>query len=277
MSTPSAPLACTPTAGQRHADHVPAKLLRNSVTRPARSSPSSVASVILLLLIYVFGGTLGAGLSVVGTRSDYLAYITPAIVVMGAVGIMQMIAVWIAMDMSEGIIARFRTMAIARSSVLAGHASSGIVLVVVSTVPLLGFAVLLGCCPHADGLQWLALPGLVLLIGIALSWLTVAFDLATRRVGTPAPSLACSHPADGEQRLRPRELVPRLDARIRRVPALHPILNTIRDARRHPGCRHAAWAVGWLSRPRRRYVWCMWLSGAAPPAMARETGNCRDA
>ena len=32
---------------------------------------------------------------------------------MGAVGIMQMIAVWIAMDMSEGIIARFRTMAIA--------------------------------------------------------------------------------------------------------------------------------------------------------------------
>ena len=33
--------------------------------------------------------------------------------------------------MSEGIVARFRTMAIARSSVLAGHAYSGIVLVIV--------------------------------------------------------------------------------------------------------------------------------------------------
>ena len=34
--------------------------------------------VILLLFVYVFGGTLGAGLIAGGTRNDYLAYITPA-------------------------------------------------------------------------------------------------------------------------------------------------------------------------------------------------------
>ena len=138
--------------------------------------------VILLLFVYVFGGTLGAGLIEGGTRSDYLAYITPAIVLMGGVGIMQMIAVWVALDMSEGIVARFRTMAIARSSVLAGHAYSGIVLVIISTVPLLGFAVLLGYRPDANGMQWLALAGFIVLIGIALSWLAVAFGLVTRRV-----------------------------------------------------------------------------------------------
>lgn len=138
--------------------------------------------VILLLFGYVFGGTLGRGLISGGTRSDYLAYITPAIMLMGGVGIMQMIAVWVAMDMSEGIIARFRTMAIAPGSILAGHVYSGIVLVIVAAAPLLGFAVLLGYRPHAHGLQWLALAGLVLLTGIALSWLAVAFGLASRRV-----------------------------------------------------------------------------------------------
>ena len=180
-------------------------------------------AVILLLFVYVFGGTLGAGLIPGGTRSDYLAYIAPAIVLMGAVGIMQMIAVWISMDMSEGIVSRFRTMAIAPSSVLAGHACSGVVLVVVSTVPLLGFAMLLGYRPHADGVQWFALAGLLLLIGIALSWLAVAFGLVSRRVENASnlPLIVLILPMV-EQRLRPRRLLPRLAARVRSLPTLHP-------------------------------------------------------
>ena len=208
-----------------------------------------MASVILLLFVYVFGGTLGAGLIAGGTRSDYLAYITPAIVLMGAVGIMQMIAVWVAMDMSEGIVARFRTMAIARSSVLAGHAYSGIVLVIVSTVPLLGFAVLLGYRPHADGMQWLALAGLI------------AADrhravLARRRVRArhppggerQQPALDRPHPADGEQRFRPRGLLPR--AGCKDSPSYQPftpIINTIRGLLAgNPAASDAVWAIGWL-------------------------------
>ena len=182
MSTPTQ----TPLARPRPVSDT-LTMFRRSLLHNVRNPTGPILAivggvVILLLFVYVFGGTLGAGLIADGTRSDYLVYITPAIMVMGPVGIMQMIAVWIAMDMSEGIIARFRTMAIARSSVLAGHVYSGIVLVIVSTAPLLGFAVLLGYRPRADGLQWLALAGLVLLIGIALSWLAVAFGLASRRV-----------------------------------------------------------------------------------------------
>jgi hypothetical protein len=62
------------------------------------------------------------------------------------------------MDMSEGIIARFRTMAIARSSVLAGHVYGGTILITVSIAALLGFALLLGYRPQADALdcaRWL--------------------------------------------------------------------------------------------------------------------------
>ena len=36
----------------------------------------------LLLFVYVFGGTMGAGLPGGDSRADYLAYITPAIVIM---------------------------------------------------------------------------------------------------------------------------------------------------------------------------------------------------
>ena len=219
-------------------------------------------AVILLVFVYVFGGTLGAGLTVGGTRGDYLAYITPAIIVMGAVGIMQMIAVWIAMDMSEGIIARFRTMAIARSSVLAGHAYSGIVLVVVSTVPLLGFAVLLGYRPHADGLDWLALAGLVLLMGIALSWLAVAFGLAAGRVENASypPLLVLILPMVSSGFV-PVDSFPGWLHGFAQHQPFTPIIDTIRGLLAGTAAASdAAWAIGWLlATAVVGYGWSLWL------------------
>jgi ABC-2 type transport system permease protein len=219
-------------------------------------------AIILLLFVYVFGGTLGAGLTTGGTRSDYLAYITPAIMVMGAVGITQMIAVWIAMDMSEGIIARFRTMAIAPSSVLAGHAYSGIVLVFVSTAPLLGLAVLLGYRPHADGLQWLALAGLTLLVGIALSWLAVAFGLAARGVETasnlPLLLLVLTMVSSG---FSPVDSFPAWLHGFAEYQPFTPIINTFRGLLAgSPEARDALWAIGWsLAIAVIGYVWSRWL------------------
>ena len=219
-------------------------------------------AVILLLFVYVFGGTLGAGLVAGGTRSDYLDYITPAIMLMGAVGITQMIAVWIAMDMSEGIVARFRTMAISRSSVLAGHAYSGIVLVIVSTVPLLGFAVLLGYRPHADGLQWLALAGLVLLLGIALSWLAVAFGLASRRVENASnlPLLLLVLPMVSSGFV-PVDSFPAWLQGFAEHQPFTPIIETIRGLLAGtPTAGDAVWAVGWLlAIAIVGYAWSLWL------------------
>lgn len=218
--------------------------------------------VILLLFVYVFGGTLGAGLVAGGTRSDYLAYITAAIMLMGAVGIMQMISVWIAMDMSEGIVARFRTMAIARGSVLAGHVCSGIVLVMVSAAPLLGFAVLLGYRPRADGLQWLALAGLVLLAGIALSWLAVAFGLASRRVENASnlPLIVLILPLLSSGFVPVGSFPGWLKGFAQHQPCT-PIINTIRGLLAGtPEAADAVWAIGWLlAIAVIGYVWSLWL------------------
>ncbi|MDQ1574622.1 MAG: type transport system permease protein, partial [Actinomycetota bacterium] len=80
--------------------------------------------VILLLVVFVFGGTLGAGLPGVdpaGGREAYLAYVMPGILLITIAGTASGAAITVAMDMTEGITARFRTMAISRAAVLAGH------------------------------------------------------------------------------------------------------------------------------------------------------------
>ena len=75
--------------------------------------------VFLLLFVYVFGGTMGAGLPggdrQIGPRADYLHYITPAILVMTVAVGGQQHRDPVAKDATEGIIDRFRTMPIARS------------------------------------------------------------------------------------------------------------------------------------------------------------------
>ena len=55
---------------------------------------------------------------------DFIAYVIPGILLITAGGGATGTAISVAMDMAEGIVARFKTMAVARASVLAGHVLS---------------------------------------------------------------------------------------------------------------------------------------------------------
>ena len=104
-----------------------ATMLRRNLERAVRYPALTVIVaampvVFLLLFVFVFGGTLGAGLGgASGGRAEYVNYVTPGILILGVAGAAQGTAIAVAMDMTEGIIARFRTMSIARASVLTGH------------------------------------------------------------------------------------------------------------------------------------------------------------
>ncbi|HVV21455.1 MAG TPA: ABC transporter permease [Pseudonocardiaceae bacterium] len=141
--------------------------------------------VFLLLFVYVFGGTLGAGLGgAAGGRVAYANYVAPGIM-MFTVGTAAMGAsLSVAMDMTEGIIARFRTMAIARVSVLTGHVLGSVIQVVLCTVTVAAVAVLVGFRPDATPLEWLAAFGVLVLISFALTWLCVALGLISNNVET---------------------------------------------------------------------------------------------
>jgi ABC-2 type transport system permease protein len=145
--------------------------------------------VFLLLFVYVFGGQLGAGLGHGLTgghtgRAGYLNYVTPGILLMTVAAAVQGTAIVVAMDMTAGIIDRFRTMAIARACVLTGHVLASLIQTVTSIAIVFGVAVALGFRPHADAAHWLAAVGVIMLFAFALIWLATALGLAAKSVET---------------------------------------------------------------------------------------------
>ncbi|WP_406042494.1 ABC transporter permease [Micromonospora sp. NBC_00898] len=141
--------------------------------------------VFLLLFVYVFGGTLGNGLGgPSGGRAAYLTYVVPGILLMGVAGAATGTAVSVATDMTEGIIARFRTMAIARVSVLTGHVIGSIIQTMLSLLVVVAVALLVGFRSDADPLAWLAAAGVLTMVAFALTWLAVALGLVSESVET---------------------------------------------------------------------------------------------
>jgi ABC-2 type transport system permease protein len=141
--------------------------------------------VFLLLFVYVFGATLGAGIGgASGGRAGYADYVTPAIILMTVTATVQGTAISIAMDMTEGVIARFRTMHIARVSVLTGHVLGSVIQAVFSLAIVIGVALLVGFRPVAGPGEWLATAGFLLVVTFALVWLAVALGQVSRSVET---------------------------------------------------------------------------------------------
>ena len=141
--------------------------------------------VFLLLFVYVFGGQLGAGFtSGHGGRSAYLDYVMPGILLITVAAAAQGTAITVAMDMTAGIIDRFRTMAIARSSVLTGHVIASVIQALFGLAVVLAVALALGFRPSAGPVAWLAVIGLLTLFTFALVWLSAALGLAAKTVET---------------------------------------------------------------------------------------------
>jgi ABC-2 type transport system permease protein len=140
--------------------------------------------IFLLLFVYVLGGTLGNGLATGGGRGAYANYVAPGILLMTVAGASQGTAISVAMDMTEGIVARFRTMAIFRPSVLTGHVIGSVIQTAISLVVVTGVAVLVGFRPTATAVEWVAAAGILLMMTVAVVWLAVACGLVSKSVET---------------------------------------------------------------------------------------------
>ncbi|WP_440580474.1 ABC transporter permease [Streptomyces sp. PT19] len=135
--------------------------------------------MLLLLFVYVFGDAMSAGIGG-GDRSDYIAYIVPGLLLMTIGSTTIGTAVSVANDMTEGIIARFRTMAIHRSSVLVGHVVGSVVQSILSVVLVGAVGVAIGFrSADATALEWLAAFGLLVLFTLALTWIAVGMGLVS--------------------------------------------------------------------------------------------------
>jgi ABC-2 type transport system permease protein len=141
-----------------------------------------VPAVLLLLFVGVFGGALTADIGGAAAHAGghYINYVVPGILLMTVGYGSSTTAMAVNGDMTEGIIARFRTMAISRSSVLTGHVIGALLRTMVSIGLLIGVAFLLGYRPSAGPLEWLATIGLLALVVVALTWLAVAVGLLAK-------------------------------------------------------------------------------------------------
>jgi ABC-2 type transport system permease protein len=141
-----------------------------------------VPVVVLLLFVFAYGGTLGAGLPGGGDTTAYLTYVVPGIIFLAVGGGGQLTAISVAQDMTEGIIARFRTMDISRSAVLAGHVWGTTLQQLLAVAVTLAVAVLIGFRATANLWGWLGAFGLILMVTLALTWLCAALGMKAKGV-----------------------------------------------------------------------------------------------
>ncbi|GAA4709864.1 ABC-2 type transport system permease protein [Promicromonospora umidemergens] len=211
----------------------------------------AVPIVFLLMFVYVFGGTLGAGLPVDGggTRADYLTYLVPGIWIMTVASVANGTAVSVAIDRTGGMFARFRTMDIARVSVLTGHVLGAVTRTLLALSVMIVFALLLGFRSDAGFVGWLGAAGLVLLLAFSFTWLTVAMGLAAGSIetasNTPLVLMVLPFVSSG---FVPTEQMPAGLRHFAEHQPFTPIIETLRALTAGTPVGHEGWiAVGWCT------------------------------
>jgi len=167
-------------------------MLRRNVRHTQRNPGAIIMTiglpvVLLLLFVGVFGDALQAGFGPAGQGEDYIDYVVAGVLLMTVGYGSTTTALAVNRDMTEGIINRFRTMAISRASVLTGHVVGSATRTVLSACLVVAVALALGLRLHGDPIRWLGAAGLVALLAVALTWLGVAVGLAAKTAEATAP------------------------------------------------------------------------------------------
>ncbi|MFI6813601.1 ABC transporter permease [Nonomuraea sp. NPDC050328] len=163
-----------------------ATMIRRSFKHALRYPSMTISTVLmpafmLLLFVGLFGRSMGAGLA--GTAADgleYVDFVAPGVLVVAAAAAGVATSVAVCVDMTKGIVNRFRTMSIARTSVLTGHVVGSVVQAMAGVILVAGIALAMGFRPTAGVLEWLGALGLLTLLSFALTWLSVALGLLAK-------------------------------------------------------------------------------------------------
>ncbi|WP_406860582.1 ABC transporter permease [Streptomyces sp. HUAS MG47] len=132
--------------------------------------------IFILLFVYVFGGAIAGK----GNNDAYVNYVTPGLMAMMGMNIAMAVGVGINDDIKKGVMDRFRTMPIARSSVLIAKIVVEIGRMLIATAILLGMGFLLGLEIHTSFLHLCAAIGLSMAFGASLMWIFILLGLTLK-------------------------------------------------------------------------------------------------
>ncbi|MFI6831368.1 ABC transporter permease [Kribbella sp. NPDC050241] len=126
--------------------------------------------VIMLMFVYMLGDAFNVGV-------DYVDYATPGLMLLAVCYGLGATATAVNSDMTKGIINRFKVMDVSRGAVLTGHVIASLLTNLIAIAAIVGVGFLLGFNPSASFVDWLGVIGLVVLLGFAAGWFTVALGL----------------------------------------------------------------------------------------------------
>jgi ABC-2 type transport system permease protein len=131
---------------------------------------------LMLLFVYVFGGAIDTG------SDRYVNYLLPGILLITIATGISYTAFRLFTDLQSGIVERFQSLPIARSSVLWAHVLTSLVSNLVSLVIVVLVALLLGFRTSAGVLAWLAVAGILAVFTLAVTWIAVIAGLSAKTV-----------------------------------------------------------------------------------------------
>ncbi|MFG2592405.1 ABC transporter permease [Streptomyces sp. NPDC048438] len=162
--------------------HIGALVRRNLLQ--IKKDPESMFDALLmpvifvLLFVYVFGGSVGSSLG--GDRQDYLNYLIPGLMAMMGMNIAMAVGSGVNDDFRKGVMDRFRTMPIARSSVLIAKIVVELGRMTVATLILLGMGFALGMELQGSVLGLIGAIALAAAFGAAIMWIFILLGLSMK-------------------------------------------------------------------------------------------------
>jgi ABC transporter DrrB family efflux protein len=134
--------------------------------------------VLLLLFNYVFGGAIQTG------GIDYIQYFLPGFLVQSVVFGSTQTSVGISEDLSKGLIDRFRSLPMARSALLSGRVVADALRYLILIALMIGVGYAAGFRFQAGFSSALSGVGLIVLFGIALTWVGVFIGISVKNAET---------------------------------------------------------------------------------------------
>ncbi|MGE7386656.1 ABC transporter permease [Streptomyces sp. NPDC004126] len=185
-STTAAATAASPPAGEGRIGlrgnlrHIGALVRRNALQ--IKQDPESMFDVVFmpiiftLLFVFVFGGAISGK----GNNGEYVNYVVPGLMAMMGMNISMGVGTGVNDDFKKGVMDRFRSMPIARSSVLIAKIVVELGRMMVAIAILLAVGFILGLSIESSVLDLFLAIGLSAVFGSSLMWIFILLGLTMK-------------------------------------------------------------------------------------------------
>lgn len=160
--------------------HIGALVRRNALQ--IKQDPESMFDVLFtpivftLLFVFVFGGAISGK----GNQGEYVNYMVPGLMAMMGMNIAMGVGTGVNDDFKKGVMDRFRSMPIARSSVLIAKIVVELGRMMVAIAILLSVGFILGLSIKTSVLELLLAIGLSAVFGASLMWIFILLGLTMK-------------------------------------------------------------------------------------------------